>query len=258
LDPIVALFGALAVNPPVRVISLRVPRSHQKLDALAQMLERTSGDPLRLELVQRAQRFKRSWVELAEGLQQLRGSRAFEAWGFADLHEYCAKELSIRPATVDKLLLSLSTLTQHAPEVLQRDGVARNIPSIDAVDFYTRALGDEQRPGPLRRLDAPDTLLDQLRSAVFDEGQSVRELRDRFTPVMNPRSEGDERLEHARKTRSAAQRLRELVPEVRGLSEARVGRVLAALEALLTDLDGLIEKPSAARTARKRGARADA
>jgi len=221
------------------------------------MLERTGEDPLRLELVQRAQRFKRSWVELAEALQRLRASNGYQAWGYADLHEYCAKELSIRPATVDKLLLSLSTLAQHAPEVLQRDGVARNIPSVDAVDFFSRALGDEQRPGPFRRLDAPDELLDQLRSAVFDEGQSVRELRDRFAPVMNPRSESDERLELARKARGAAQRLRELVPEVPGLSEARVGRVLAMLETLLSDLDGLIEKPSAAKTARKRTARAD-
>jgi GTP cyclohydrolase I len=71
-----------------------VPRSHQKLDALAQMLERTGEDPLRLELVHRAQRFKRSWVELAEALHELRGNRGYEAWGYADLHEYCAKELS--------------------------------------------------------------------------------------------------------------------------------------------------------------------
>src|SRR5687767_8775032 len=105
-----------------------MPRSHPKLDALAQMLERTGDDPQRLELVHRAQRFKRSWLELAEALQALSRSRAYEAWGYADLREYCSKELLIRSATVDKLLLSFSTLERHAPEVLERDGVARNIP----------------------------------------------------------------------------------------------------------------------------------
>ena len=238
-----------------------MPRSHPKLDALAQMLERTGDDPQRLELVRRAQRFKRSWLELAEALQELSRSRAFETWGYADLREYCSKELSIRSATVDKLLLSFSTLERHAPEVLERDGVARNIPSLDALDFFSRALGDEQRPGPLRRLDAPDDLERQLRSAVFEEGQSVRELRDRFNPVLRPRPEEEETHDLARKAQAAAKRLHELVPEVPGLTEARVGRVLAVLEALLNDLGALLEKPAAARTASKRGpakaARAD-
>jgi hypothetical protein len=228
------------------------PRSNPKLDALAQMLERTGDDPQRLELVRRAQRFKRSWVELAEALQALRTSRAYETWGYADLQEYCTKELAIRSATVDKLLLSLSTLERHAPEVLERDGVARHIPSLDALDFFSRALGDEQRPGPLRRLDTPDQLEQQLRSAVFDEGQSVRELRDRFNPVLRPKPQDEQDNDVVRKTLVAAKRLHELVPEVPGLTEARVGRVLAILEALLADLGTLLEKPAAARTAGKR------
>jgi hypothetical protein len=228
-----------------------MPRSHQKLDALAQMLERTGNDPQRLELVRRAQRFKRSWLELAEALHELRRSRAYEAWGYSDLQDYCGKELSIRGATVDKLLLSFSTVERHAPEVFERDGVARPVPSLDAVDFFNRALGDEQRPGPLRRLDTPDDLEQQLRSAVFDEGQSVRELRDRFNPVLRPRPEAENDADVARKARAAAERLQQVVPQVPGLTEARVGRVLAVLEALMHDLDAIIDKPAAARTARK-------
>jgi hypothetical protein len=234
-----------------------MPRAHPKLDALEQMLARSGDDPRRLELVRRAQRFKRSWLELAEALHELRKSRAYEAWGYAGLEDYCHKELSIRPATVDKLLLSFSTVERHAPEVLERDGVARNIPSLEAIDYFTRALGDEQRPGPFRRLDAGDEMIEQLRSAVFDEGQNVRELRERFNPVLNPRSEHAEDSETARKARAAAQRLHEIVPSVPGLSEARVGRVLAVLEALLSDLDAMLDK-QAAKTARKRDKRARA
>lgn len=222
-------------------------RTNKKLDALEEVLERTGEDPQRLELVRCAQRFKRSWVELAKALAALRQSRAYEMWGYSDLMDYCQKELAIRPQTADKLLLSLSTLERHAPEVLRRDGVARNIPSIEAVDFYNRALGNEERPGPLLRLDAPDELVEQLKAAVFDEGQSVRELRERFAPAMRPKSEADPEHDMARKARAAATRLHELVPEVPGLTEARVGRVLAILEALISDIDAMLDKPAAAR-----------
>ena len=232
-------------------------RANKKLDALEEVLARSGEDPGRLELVRCAQRFKRSWVELAEALAELRKTRAYERWGYSDLADYCNKELAIRPATADKLLLSLSTLERHAPEVLRRDGVARNIPSIEAVDFYNRALGDEERPGPFLRLDAPDELVEQLKSAVFDEGQSVRELRERFAPVMRPKTESDPEHDHAKKTRAAATRLHELVPEVPGLTEARLGRVLAMLEALISDIDAIMDKPAAARKSSKRGARVD-
>jgi len=212
------------------------------------MLERSGDDPERLEIVQRAQRFKRSWVELAESLVKLRRSQAFHQWGYADLHEYCGKELSIRPATVDKLLLSFSTVQQHAPEVLARDGVAREIPSLDAVDYFNRALGSDTKPGPFRRLDAPEQVLEQLRSAVFDEGQGVRELRERFNPVLRPgKQEAADPQDAVRRTRAAAQKLVQLLAEVEGLSEARVARVQAAIEALMRDLEQMGQP--AARTA---------
>ena len=225
-------------------------RGNPKLDALEQMLQR-GDDPQRLEIVRRAQRFKRSWVELAEALANLRKNRAFERWGYGDLQDYCSKELQIRAATVDKLLLSLSTVQRHAPEVLKRDGVAHDIPSLDAVDYFGRAIGTEEKPGPVRRLDAPDDVIEQLRTAVFDENQGVRELRQTFTPLLRPERVVDEGDDHAKKAKAAAQKLIELVPNVRGVSEARVGRVIAVLEALLRDLEGLIAEPVAARTAGK-------
>jgi hypothetical protein len=220
-------------------------RSDSKLDALAEKLERSGDDPRRLELVQRARRFKRSWVELAEALIALRQSQAYQQWGYGDLHEYCNKELSIRSATVDKLLVSFSTIQRHAPEVLQRDGVAREIPSLDAIDYFNRALGTETKPGPFRRLDAPDHVLDQLRTAVFEEGQNVRELRERFNPVLRPKPESENKEDAVRRARTAAQRLTHALSEVEGLSEARVARVHAAIEALLRDLDQLGEKTAA-------------
>lgn len=226
--------------------------THERLEALADQLEQHGEDPARVEIVRRAQRFKRSWVELAEGLCMLRDSRAYEDWGFGDMHEYCQRELAIKPSTVDKLMMSFGTVQRHAPEVLQRDGVSREIPSIDAVDYFTRALrdtGEGEQGEASRRLDAPRDVIDQLRSAVFEEGSSVSELRQRFNPVLRPKPEGAEERELLRKTRGAAKRLSELVHQVPELSEARVARVDAVVEALLRDLDKLLEEAGASVTA---------
>jgi hypothetical protein len=238
----------------------RVPRTGTRLDDLEEVLARAGDDPERLTLVQRAQRFKRSWVELAQSLAALRASRSYERWGFADLHEYCAKELAVKPVTVDKLLLSLNTVQRHAPEVLERDGVARSIPSLEAVEYFGRAIGTDDRPGPARRLDAPDSVIDELRSAVFDENQGVRELRQRFTPALHPeRAERDEEDELVRRAQQASERLRLMVQDIPGLTEARIARVTAALEAFERDLASLHPAKEAARSAKKPGrARAEA
>ena len=231
-----------------------VPRSGTKLDALEEMLARTGDDPERLTLVQRAQRFKRSWVELAQALATLHTTRSYERWGFSSLHEYCAAELAVKAATVDKLLLSLSTVQRHAPDVLERDGVARPIPSLEAVEYFGRALGTDERPGPARRLDASDDVIAELRNAVFDESQGVRELRQRFTPTLHPeRSPRDEEEELVRRAQQASERLRELVHDVPGLTEARIARVIAALEAFERDLGALHPARDAARNTKKPG-----
>jgi hypothetical protein len=217
---------------------------HERLDALIERLER-GADPERLDIVRRAQRFKRSWVELAEGLSALRKSRAYEGWGYADLHEYCQKELHLKPATIDKLVLSYGTLRRHAPDVLEHDGISREIPSLESVDYYSRALGvrdpDQEAPAR-RRLDAPKAVLDELRTAVFDEARPVTELRKRFDTVFRPKREGDPEQEVLKKTRALAEKLSEAVSAAPGLSEKRVARVMAMVEALVRDLDELIDE----------------
>lgn len=224
-------------------------RSHQKLGELLESL-RPDGDRERLEIVTRALNFKRAWVELAEGLAALQHSGAYRRWGFEDLHAYCAGELMIKAATVNKLLVSLSTMRDHAPQVLQTR-VRDDVPSLDAVDYFARALDlterDQRDDGEDRsrpRIEAPDQVVEELRAAVFEEGQSVGELRKRFNPVLRPKTPEQEGQELTRKTRVAAQRLVQLVHNLEGLTEKRVARVEAALDALLRDLDKLDPQPA--------------
>jgi hypothetical protein len=217
---------------------------HEQLSALIERLQR-GGDAERLDIVQRAQRFKRSWLELAEGLAVLRKSRAYERWGYADLHEYCQKELHLKPATIDKLVLSYGALRTHAPEVLKHDGLAREIPSLESVDYFSRTMGvrdsDDESAPARRRLDAPKAVLEELRSAVFDRAEPVGELRKRFDPIFKPKREGDVEQEVLRKTRTLAEKLAEAVQSAPGITDKRVARVVAMVEALVRDLDELIE-----------------
>jgi hypothetical protein len=221
-----------------------MPKGHEVLEALADRMERGGADPVRVDIVRRAQSFKRSWLELAEGLTRLRKSRQYQQWGYSELHEYCQKELHIKAATLDKLMLSYGALREHAPDVLRRDGVSREIPSLDAIDYFSRAFGPANGDSDARerRLDAPRAVLDELRSAVFDEGRSVGELRKRFDPILRPKDAPDEQSENLLKVKALAQRLGASVQGVDGLSEKRVARVLAAIEALGRDLDELLEK----------------
>jgi hypothetical protein len=231
-----------------------VSKGTKKIDDLAELLERTGGDAQRLEVVRRTQRFKRSWIELAEALIKVRAGRAYERWGYDDFHAYCAQELTLKKATVDKLTVSYSTVQRHAPEVLEWDGVARTIPTVEAIDYFSRAIGDgpandlsgdeEPAPAPSRRAPprphAPE-VLDELKSAVFDEGQPVAELRKRFDPVLHPRPKGAEKLDLLNKASAAARKLAELLPDLDGLPEKRVRRLEEELGALRDDIEALAE-----------------
>lgn len=224
----------------------------KKIDDLAELLERTGGDAQRLEVVRRTQKFKRSWIELAEALIKVRAGRAYERWGYTDFYAYCTQELTLKRATVDKLTVSYSTIERHAPEVLEWDGVAKTIPSVEAIDYFSRAIGDGPANDPADDDAAPPAakrrgphaspeVLGELRNAVFDEGQAVGELRKRFDPVLNPRPKGADRLDLLNKASAAARKLAELLPDIDGLPDKRVRRLEEELGALRDDIEALAE-----------------
>jgi hypothetical protein len=239
-----------------------VSETHDRLEALADRLEQAGDDPFRVTLLRCAQRFKRSWLELAKVLYELQSRRGFDRWGYADLHEYCQKELAIRPSTVDKLLLSYGTVQRHAPEVLA--GVnsgsreRSDVPSFDAVDYFARAIGREESAS--KRLDAAPEVIDKLRAAVFEEGRSLPELRGEFGPLLRPKSAESEDV--AARARTAAHKLLSILPNVPGLTEARMARTCAALEALVRDLEAMepaqekvaVSAPRVARSRKKQHA----
>jgi hypothetical protein len=227
--------------------------SSKKLDDLARLLEKTGGDAERLDAVKRAQKFRRSWLELAEALTKIRKNRSYERWGYDDLYTYAKEELTLKKPTVDKLTISYSTLQRHAPQVLARDGVAKTIPSYQAIDYFSKAVGDVDvdddddaaNDAPPRNKKKPPPRagehLNELSTAVFDEGQPLGELRKRFDPVFFPKPKGAEKLAVIQKANGAARKLAELLPDIDGLPEGQVRKLEAELGKLRNRLEELAE-----------------
>lgn len=224
-----------------------VAKATEKIDALLARLEQTGADPQRLDALRRTQRFKRSWVDLAQVLVEIRRTSAHAAWGYDDFYAYCTQELFLKRGTVDKLTISFSTLQRLAPSVLQWDGVEREIPSYQAVDYFSRAMGSTGKADtggraandPTPAPPPPREVIKELRHAVFDEGQSVAELRRRFDPILHPKPAGAEQLEILQRAIATARKLAELLPDVDGLTDKRVAVTEKALGGLRQDLEEL-------------------
>jgi hypothetical protein len=219
-----------------------VAQASEKIEALLERLEKTGADPRRLDVLRCTQRFKRSWVELGQTLVEVRRDKSYESWGYEDFYAYCQGELHLKRPTVDKLTVSFSTLQRLAPAVLQWDGVEREVPSINAVDYFGKAVkAANAPPGARKPKQPPREVIKELRQAVFDEGQPVGELRKRFDPILRPKPVGAQELDVIQKALSATRKLAELLPEIEGLTDKRVDVVEKALGSLRTDLEDLAE-----------------
>jgi hypothetical protein len=210
---------------------------------------------MRLELVRRARNFKRSWVEMAEALTKVRNAQVYLEWGYPDFETYCHSELMLTKSTVDKLTGSYAVVREHAPQVLDRDGLAQPIPNLDAVEYFAKALrgnepanddDDDHGPG--------DDVVRELRQAVFDDPKPVAVLRKTFDPLFFPKPAGSERVEAMEKTRAAVRRLEALLQELEGVDEGRVKQLLQLLVELRAELDAILPDAKAELGAAKRKA----
>ncbi len=194
-------------------------RAIQKLTQLISHLER-GNDPLRLFAAKSAYHFKHSWIEMADALVQVRDSGTYRQWGYDSLLTYCEGELGLKKALVDKLTVSFSAMEKYAPERLSGEENAP-IPGYQSLDYFARAMGDPRFDGSDPR-DAPQEplspeLTGQLRAAVFDECCTPKQLRERFEPLIRPRSAAEEERDAVRRTLTTTKRLREQLEDLGGI-----------------------------------------
>jgi hypothetical protein len=192
-----------------------------------------AGDAERVDALARTKTFKRSWIQLASTLVQIRERETWKRWGFEDFDDYYTKELHLRRSTVDKLCASYGFLRANAPRLVRDEGPAlpmnEPIPSWEAVQYVAKA---EERGAA-----DPDTL-EQMKKAAFEEGASVPALSRRFREVAFPIDDEEKRQRLRAQVAAAARRLADLVAEPdagvpRALSEqAEVlcGEIVQALE----------------------------
>ena len=76
-----------------------------------------------------------------------------------------------------------------------------------------------------------------VKQAIFEDQVSTPSLRRRFNPVLNPKDEGQQRIDLLNRVRANSRRLEALVSEVEELTEERVEQVTQCMEELRTDID---------------------
>lgn len=199
-----------------------------------------SKEAFRMQVVARARAFKRSWVDMAEALVTVRNKDLHGAWGYETLHGYALEELHIKRSTTEKLTGSFHAMERHVPHVLEWDGVGREMPPMDSVDYFARAVDPKPRREGDPLPDPPsDEVVEELKHAIFEDLASAPALRRRFNDVLHPKGDEAHRKELFARVRSTARRLESLVTDVEDLSEQRVIEVTRCMEELRGDLDQL-------------------
>lgn len=192
-----------------------------------------AGDPERVDVLNKARHFKRSWLELAEALTSVYERESWVQWSYASFDDYCRKELHLKKGTVAKLLGSFRFLKSHAPRVLERSHAEpmASVPSLQAVDFVARAAD---------RGAVDQETMEEIERAAFEEGAEAPLLSRRFKEVAFPVDEG-ERMDKLRgQITTTARRLASLIAEpdapipheVAISVEEALGRLLDALDSV--------------------------
>ncbi|MGC4113724.1 MAG: hypothetical protein QM765_03500 [Myxococcales bacterium] len=135
----------------------------------AKAAELTPGS-LRHQVIQVAQRFKTSWVELGSLLVRVRNEGAWEEWGYKTFEDYCSEELRIKRQTALKLTNSYAFLARHEKSLF--DAEKPPAPDQDAPPFEVVSVlaGAEQR-GQLSDKDYKE-----LRERIWDDEQQPKEI----------------------------------------------------------------------------------
>jgi hypothetical protein len=202
---------------------------HTKLDGVLAAAERRfASDPERAELLSRTRRFKASWIELAEALTTCQRSQRYNGWGYASFEEYYRKELHLKTSTVNKLVGTYAFLRKAAPEVLERDGVAHEFPSLQNIEFLRRA---EQAA---TEGQVATDLFAEVRRAIIDENLPAGKVSRQFKETLFPSDIEQERQKRRKETVRLAQRLFEALSVLEGSVPKEVlARVQAAIDGLL-------------------------
>ena len=200
--------------------------------ALAALEEQHADDTERVELLRRTRRFKASWLELAEGLAEVKRGKSWERWGYDSFESYTKGELKLQGSTVDKLTGSYMFLHKRAPEVLKRDPLEAPLPSYQAIDFLRRAEEKaEEDPHAVT-----DEQMTDIRKRILDDNVPVATVAKLYKDTLFPVSEGEKKETDRKQIKSTASKLRDLLSDTNAVPKRLANTVGEALDELLNEM----------------------
>ena len=200
--------------------------SERHIETIMEQLEPGSD---RYVVLDKAKRFKSSWVELGEKLLQVSSKGRFKEWGYGSFEEYCVQEIRIKRGTAEKLTMAYHFMEKEEPALLNRREELKPLPDYRSVDLLRKAKDEkgfsEEEYGKLRK-----SVVEEERShpTVLKQYKEVAALREEVNPLAP--------------VKAALSAARRLDSALRGLSDPpaqyleQLGEILAHLEAELEAL----------------------
>jgi hypothetical protein len=138
----------------------------------------------RYEVLDKAKRFKSSWVELGEKLLEVSRRGHFRDWGYQSFEEYCVQEIRIKRGTAEKLTTAYHFMEKEEPALLTAREELKPLPDYRSIDLLRKAKEEkdfsEEEYGDLRK-----AIVEEERShpTVLKKYKEVAALREEVNPA---------------------------------------------------------------------------
>lgn len=148
------------------------------------IMERLEPGSDRYEVLDKAKRFKSSWVELGEKLLQVSSKGRFREWGYQTFEEYCVQEIRIKRGTAEKLTMAYRFMEKEEPQLLSAREELKPLPDYRSIDLLRKAKEEkgfsEEEYGDLRK-----SVVEEERShpTVLKKFKEVAALREEVNPL---------------------------------------------------------------------------
>lgn len=156
--------------------------SEKHIEAIMQHLEPGTD---RYEVLDKAKRFKSSWVELGEKLLDVSKRGRFREWGYGTFEEYCVQEIRIKRGTAEKLTMAYRFMEKEEPQLLQQREELRPLPDYRSIDLLRQAKEEkgfsEEEYGDLRKRVVED---EKSHPTVLKKFKEVSALREEPNPLV--------------------------------------------------------------------------
>lgn len=216
--------------------------SASTLSRLDKKLEDLSPESTRYKVIVAVRSFRSNWVELGKLLNDVAYGGDYKEWGYEEFEVYCARELGLKKATVQKLMVSYNYMKSYAPDRLEIRDKDRgyDVPDYQTVELLNQARNNSH----LKDTDKED--LHRRAFAPWEDGAGESEPVDEVAlrKEIRERTRGDSAAVEAANQRrgnelgplkTLARRLREKLAGAKAVPDGLKSR----LEEVLCELEDL-------------------